>query len=246
MGMRMALGFRRCFSSLADSAGRRPRCELRAREAARGIGAARRARRQSAGRLGRRARDADTRGPEPGSERPRDRARSARRQRRDPARHDDARVDLQRHRPGSDDSREGRRSRHRALQELAARGDDDPLARHSSAERDGRRAGRDAGARSQPAANSATTSCSRTPARIGITRTRTPSAQVGRGLYGAFVVDDPNDPKEFGDDLVMMLSGHGPRRERPARCRPTAAATSATCSAARARSCSSTARCCPR
>jgi len=35
------------------------------------------------------------------------------------------------------------------------------------------------------------------------------SAQVGRGLYGAFIVDDPNDPKEFGDDLVMMLSDIG-------------------------------------
>jgi FtsP/CotA-like multicopper oxidase with cupredoxin domain len=32
------------------------------------------------------------------------------------------------------------------------------------------------------------------------------SAQVGRGLYGAFVVEDPADPKAFGDDLVMLLS----------------------------------------
>jgi FtsP/CotA-like multicopper oxidase with cupredoxin domain len=35
------------------------------------------------------------------------------------------------------------------------------------------------------------------------------STQVGRGLYGAFIVDDPNDPKAFGDDLVMMLSDIG-------------------------------------
>ncbi|HET7609536.1 MAG TPA: multicopper oxidase domain-containing protein, partial [Gammaproteobacteria bacterium] len=35
------------------------------------------------------------------------------------------------------------------------------------------------------------------------------SAQVGRGLYGAFVVDDPGDPKAFGDDLVMILSDIG-------------------------------------
>jgi FtsP/CotA-like multicopper oxidase with cupredoxin domain len=35
------------------------------------------------------------------------------------------------------------------------------------------------------------------------------SAQVGRGLYGAFVVDDPADPKAFGDDLVMILSDMG-------------------------------------
>ena len=35
------------------------------------------------------------------------------------------------------------------------------------------------------------------------------SAQVGRGLYGAFVVDDPSDPKAFGDDLVMILSDMG-------------------------------------
>jgi FtsP/CotA-like multicopper oxidase with cupredoxin domain len=35
------------------------------------------------------------------------------------------------------------------------------------------------------------------------------SAQVGRGLYGAFVVDDPNDPKELGDDLVLVLSDIG-------------------------------------
>jgi FtsP/CotA-like multicopper oxidase with cupredoxin domain len=34
------------------------------------------------------------------------------------------------------------------------------------------------------------------------------SAQVGRGLYGAFVVDDPEgaDTRAFGDELVMLLS----------------------------------------
>jgi FtsP/CotA-like multicopper oxidase with cupredoxin domain len=32
------------------------------------------------------------------------------------------------------------------------------------------------------------------------------SAQVGRGLYGAFVVEDPADPKVFGDELVLLLS----------------------------------------
>jgi FtsP/CotA-like multicopper oxidase with cupredoxin domain len=32
------------------------------------------------------------------------------------------------------------------------------------------------------------------------------SAQVGRGLYGAIVVEDPNDPTSFGDDLVLLLS----------------------------------------
>jgi FtsP/CotA-like multicopper oxidase with cupredoxin domain len=35
------------------------------------------------------------------------------------------------------------------------------------------------------------------------------SAQVGRGLYGAFVVDDPADPPELGDDLVLLLSDIG-------------------------------------
>ena len=35
------------------------------------------------------------------------------------------------------------------------------------------------------------------------------SAQVGRGLYGAFIVDDPGDPKELGDDVVMLLSDMG-------------------------------------
>lgn len=30
--------------------------------------------------------------------------------------------------------------------------------------------------------------------------------QVGRGLYGAFVVEDPDDPAVFGDDLVLLLS----------------------------------------
>jgi FtsP/CotA-like multicopper oxidase with cupredoxin domain len=35
------------------------------------------------------------------------------------------------------------------------------------------------------------------------------SAQVGRGLYGAFIVEDPGDPKSFGDDLVLLLSDMG-------------------------------------
>jgi len=35
------------------------------------------------------------------------------------------------------------------------------------------------------------------------------SAQVGRGLYGALIVDDPADPPEFGDDLVLLLSDMG-------------------------------------
>ena len=32
------------------------------------------------------------------------------------------------------------------------------------------------------------------------------AVQVGHGLYGPIVVDDPHDPKAFGDDLVLMLS----------------------------------------
>ena len=56
--------------------------------------------------------------------------------------------------------------------------------------------------------SSATSSCCRTPARTGITRTRS-AAQVGRGLYGALIVEDPADPKAFGDDLVLMLSDMG-------------------------------------
>ena len=35
------------------------------------------------------------------------------------------------------------------------------------------------------------------------------SAQVGRGLYGAFVVEDPADPAVFGDELVLLLSDIG-------------------------------------
>jgi len=32
------------------------------------------------------------------------------------------------------------------------------------------------------------------------------AVQVGHGLYGPIVVEDPKDPKAFGDDLVLMLS----------------------------------------
>lgn len=32
------------------------------------------------------------------------------------------------------------------------------------------------------------------------------AAQVGFGLYGALVVNDPDDPEVFGDELVLMLS----------------------------------------
>jgi FtsP/CotA-like multicopper oxidase with cupredoxin domain len=35
------------------------------------------------------------------------------------------------------------------------------------------------------------------------------SAQVGRGLYGALIVEDPADPRVFGDDLVLLLSDVG-------------------------------------
>jgi FtsP/CotA-like multicopper oxidase with cupredoxin domain len=35
------------------------------------------------------------------------------------------------------------------------------------------------------------------------------SAQVGRGLYGAILVEDPADPDAFGDDLVMIMSDMG-------------------------------------
>jgi FtsP/CotA-like multicopper oxidase with cupredoxin domain len=35
------------------------------------------------------------------------------------------------------------------------------------------------------------------------------SAQVGRGLYGAIVVEDPADPQAFGDEVVMILSDIG-------------------------------------
>jgi len=32
------------------------------------------------------------------------------------------------------------------------------------------------------------------------------AAQVGWGMYGPLVVEDPNDPEEFGDDVVLVLS----------------------------------------
>lgn len=32
------------------------------------------------------------------------------------------------------------------------------------------------------------------------------SAQVARGLYGAFIVEDPNEPPGLGDELVLVLS----------------------------------------
>jgi FtsP/CotA-like multicopper oxidase with cupredoxin domain len=35
------------------------------------------------------------------------------------------------------------------------------------------------------------------------------SAQVGRGLYGALIVEDPADPESFGDELVLLLSDMG-------------------------------------
>jgi FtsP/CotA-like multicopper oxidase with cupredoxin domain len=35
------------------------------------------------------------------------------------------------------------------------------------------------------------------------------STQVGRGLYGALIVEDPADPTAFGDDLVLLLSDMG-------------------------------------
>jgi FtsP/CotA-like multicopper oxidase with cupredoxin domain len=35
------------------------------------------------------------------------------------------------------------------------------------------------------------------------------STQVGRGLYGAILVEDPADPKAFGDDLVLLMSDIG-------------------------------------
>ncbi len=116
------------------------------------------------------------------------------------------RLDLQRDAAGSVPPREGRRHRHRAFQELAAGGDDDPLAWRPCAERHGWRARHDAGSRSRPVESSATSSSSGMRAPTGITRTTNSAAQVGWGLYGPIVVEDPHDPKVFGDDLVLMLS----------------------------------------
>ncbi|MBK8257253.1 MAG: multicopper oxidase family protein [Polyangiaceae bacterium] len=35
------------------------------------------------------------------------------------------------------------------------------------------------------------------------------AAQVGAGLYGALLVEDPNEPKDLGDELTMVLSDIG-------------------------------------
>ena len=93
--------------------------------------------------------------------------------------HEDHGVDVQRQDPGAVDPRPGRRPRDRALQELAARGDDDPLARPARAERHGRRARRHAGRRSSPAASSPTTSRCATRARTGTTRTSIRRRRLG-------------------------------------------------------------------
>lgn len=37
------------------------------------------------------------------------------------------------------------------------------------------------------------------------------AAQVGFGLYGALLVDDPTEPKDLGDELVLVLSDMGVR-----------------------------------
>ena len=72
------------------------------------------------------------------------------------------------------------------------------------------------------------------------------STQVGRGLYGAFIVEDPADPLKRSATTWSCSCRTWDSTSAASSCRPTAAATSATSSAARAPCCSSTARCCRR
>ena len=67
------------------------------------------------------------------------------------------------------------------------------------------------------------------------------AAQVGFGLYGPLLVDDPRRPGEERRRACTGAQRHRTQR-RPARCsRPTAAASLARCSAVKAVMCSSTA-----
>ena len=69
--------------------------------------------------------------------------------------------------------------------------------------------GNDATARSRAARASSTNSSLKDAGTYWYHPHTDSSAQVGQGLYGAIVVEDPNDPKEFGDDLVLVVSDAG-------------------------------------
>ena len=122
-------------------------------------------------RLGRGSQDRARARPQSGPARARGESRGEARRARDPARQEDDGLDVQRPAAGPVAARASRRPRDRALQELAARRDDDPLARAARVERDGRRRPASRSRRSSPAESSATSSCSGTRARTGITRT---------------------------------------------------------------------------
>ena len=70
--------------------------------------------------------------------------------------------------------------------------------------------------RSQPGGSFTTTSSCRDAATFWYHPHVDSAVQVGNGLYGAFIVDDPAEPAGLGDEVVMVLSDIGVERGRRA------------------------------
>ena len=147
-------------------------------------------------------------------------------------------VDLQRRHARAADSCPRRRSPDRPLLEHAAAADDGALARRAGADSDGRRARSIRSPRCGRASRSPTTSSCPTPGLYWYHPHVMSAAQVGFGLYGALLVEDPAEQVGVADELVLVLS-ESASTTTASSSRRTAAARPAWRSAARATTCSS-------
>ena len=123
----------------------------------------------------------------------RDRYHRTRRRGRGGAKHAGEGLDLRRRPARAAHPRQGRRPADRALHERPARAYDDPLARRAGPDRDGRRARHLAAGGQARRVVHLRLRAPRRRALSGTTRIVMSAAQVGFGLYGALLVEDPAD-----------------------------------------------------
>ena len=118
-------------------------------------------------------------------------------------------VDLQRRPSGPAHPHTCRRSAHRAFHQRAAAADDGALARCAGADRDGRRARAFRSPKSSRGESFTYDFVVRDAGLYWYHPHVMSAAQVGFGLYGALLVEDPGDGVGIADELTLVLSDIG-------------------------------------